>query len=259
METHLFEEIIFGPVKSRRFGVSLGINLLPINSKFCNFDCVYCECGWTKNPSKVKDILPSSKTIINKLIEKINLWSDQSYHIDSITFAGNGEPTLHPNFEEIVKDTLLTRDILLPDANVVVLTNSTMLHKSSVVDVLKKVDSCMFKLDAGTESMFKKVNQPLGGITLQQTIDRIKSFPSPPIIQSMFVRGEVDGQMIDNTTPNEVAKWIGKIVEIKPEQVIIYTIDRPTAQAGLEKVTICELSNISNQLKSLGINASIAV
>ena len=259
METHLFEEIIFGPVKSRRFGVSLGINLLPINSKFCNFDCVYCECGWTKNPSKAKDVLPSSKTIINKLIEKINLWSDQSYHIDSITFAGNGEPTLHPNFEEIVKDTLLTRDILLPDANVVVLTNSTMLHKSSVVDVLKKVDSCMFKLDAGTESMFKKINQPLGGITLQQTIDRIKSFPSPPIIQSMFVRGEVDGKMIDNTIPKEVAKWIEKIIEINPEQVIIYTIDRPTAQAGLEKVTICELSNISSQLKSLGINASIAV
>jgi wyosine [tRNA(Phe)-imidazoG37] synthetase (radical SAM superfamily) len=259
MKTHLFEEIIFGPVKSRRFGVSLGINLLPVNSKFCNFDCVYCECGWTKKTSKVKDVLPSSKNIINKLIEKINLWSDQSYHIDSITFAGNGEPTLHPNFEEIVKDTLLTRDILLPDANVVVLTNSTMLHKSSVVDVLKKVDSCMFKLDAGTESMYKKINQPLGGITLQQTIDRIMSFPSPPIIQSMFVRGEVDGQMIDNTTPNEVAKWLEKIVEIKPEQVIIYTVDRPTAQAGLEKVTICELSNIFNQLKSLGINASIAV
>ena len=259
MKPHLFEEIIFGPVKSRRFGISLGINLLPVRSKFCNFDCIYCECGWTKKVNKVRGVLPSSKTIINNLIEKINLWSDQSYHIDSITFAGNGEPTLHPNFEEIVKDTLLTRDILLPDANVVVLTNSTMLHKSSVVDVLKKVDSCMFKLDAGTESMFRKINQPLGGISLKNTIDRIKSFPSSPIIQSMFVRGEVDGQIIDNSSPKEVAKWIGKIIEIKPEQVIIYTIDRPTAQTGLNKITICELSNIRNQLKALGINASIAV
>ncbi|MCO4815220.1 MAG: radical SAM protein [Flavobacteriales bacterium] len=259
MKPHLFEEIIFGPVKSRRFGISLGINLLPVRSKFCNFNCIYCECGWTKKVNKIKGVLPSSKTIINNLIEKINLWSDQSYPIDSITFAGNGEPTLHPNFEEIVKDTLLTRDILLPDANVVVLTNSAMLHKSSVVDVLKKVDSCMFKIDAGTESMFKRINQPLGGITLQKTIDRIKSFPSPPIIQSMFVRGEIDDKIIDNTAPNEVAKWIEKIIEIKPEQVIIYTIDRPTAQPGLEKVTICELSNISHQLKSLGINASIAV
>ena len=259
MKTHLFDDIIFGPVKSRRFGVSLGINLLPINSKFCNFDCIYCECGWTKNKSGVKEILPSSKTIINKLIEKINLWSDQSYHIDSITFAGNGEPTLHPNFEEIVKDTLLTRDILLPDANVVVLTNSTMLHKTSVVNVLKKVDSCMFKLDAGTENMFQKINQALGGITLQQTIDRIKKFPSPPVIQSMFVRGEIDGEVIDNSLPEEVAKWIEKIVEVKPEQVIIYTIDRPTAQNGLEKVSTVELTNIANQLKTLGINASIAV
>lgn len=259
MRTHLFDDIIFGPVKSRRFGISLGINLLPVNSKFCNFDCIYCECGWTNNNSNVKEVLPSSKTIINKLIEKINLWSDQSYHIDSITFAGNGEPTLHPNFEEIVKDTLLTRDLLLPDANVVVLTNSTMLHKSSVVNVLKKVDSCMFKLDAGTELMFQKVNQALGGITLQQTIERIKKFPSPPIIQSMFVRGEFDGKIIDNSTPEEVKKWIEKIIDINPEKVVIYTIDRPTAQNGLKKVSTTELKKISNQLNALGINASIAI
>ena len=238
--------------------MSLGINLLPTTSKFCNFDCVYCECGWTDNSSNTKENLSDPSTHIEKLVAKINLLQKQNQHIDTITFAGNGEPTLHPRFEKIILETLLVRNLFMPDAKVAVLSNATMLHKKSVVSALQKVDICMFKLDAGSEGVFQKVNQPLGGLTLHQTVERIKQFPFPPTIQSMFFRGTINGQLVDNTLPEELNTWIQLLIDICPKNVILYSIDRPTPQSNLEKIEHHELAKIAKNLEDIGINTSIA-
>lgn len=257
MSTRLFNDMIFGPVNSRRFGSSLGINLLPPYMKFCNFDCIYCECGWTGNNENTLKELPESEVIAERLITQIELFQHRGIPIDTITFAGNGEPTLHPNFKEIIEDTLMIRDTLLPESKVVVLTNATMLHKDEVVASLQKVDQCMFKLDAGTEQTFQQINQPLGAISLEKVVGRIKQFPGAITIQSLFLRGKRNGEVVDNTLPNEVNSWAGLLDEINPSEVVLYSIDRPTPEEELEKVSMEELMSIAQQLGDRSFNVRI--
>ncbi|MCK6649429.1 MAG: radical SAM protein, partial [Bacteroidia bacterium] len=176
METKLFDSIIFGPIKSRRLGVSLGINLLPIDSKLCNFDCIYCECGWTdlKNAPKFQfnDRFEIKKALENKLIELVQ----QRIILDSITFAGNGEPTLHPEFDLIIDDTIELRNKYFPDALISVLSNSLMLNNNKVVAALKKIDKRILKLDAGTEELFQLIDQPLNKRTLEWVVYHLNQF-----------------------------------------------------------------------------------
>ena len=258
METSLFGSHVFGPLQSRRFGNSLGINLLPEDKKLCNYDCIYCECGSTDKEANLKKSLPESSLIVGELINRVELINDRDIQVDNITFTGNGEPTLHPKFEEVIKDVMLVRDIFLPNSKVSVLTNASMLHKKGVKEALKKVDTCMFKLDAGTESMFNKINQPLGTLHLDAIVKRIKEFSDQPIIQSLFVKGNVKGELVDNTQEEEIEAWITVLKKINPIKVVIYSIDRPTAEKELEKIPREELEKIALRAQKEGITCEVA-
>jgi wyosine [tRNA(Phe)-imidazoG37] synthetase (radical SAM superfamily) len=249
MSTSLFDDIVFGPIKSRRLGNSLGINLLPTKSKFCNFDCVYCECGWTGNNSQSKSMISNVDDIINKLIEKVVVFKEKKVVINSITFAGNGEPTLHPQFSEVVSDVILVRNLMLPESKVTILSNGTMLHKKNVAKTLKEVDHCILKLDAGSEELFRKINQPLGGITIEKILNHYLKLKGELTIQTLFFRGVHNGHVIDNTTEKEVDLWIKHLLCLNPKLVMLYSLDRPTPSNTLTAVSTDELNAIADKLK----------
>jgi wyosine [tRNA(Phe)-imidazoG37] synthetase (radical SAM superfamily) len=256
MSGFLFHETIFGPVYSRRLGVSLGINLLPTHAKLCTFNCIYCECGWN-TPEKERNKIPSRQEVYQLLDEKLNSMKQQGTVADTITFAGNGEPTLHPDFNAIIDDTIALRDKYFPSCKISVLSNATMLHKAEVVSGLKKIDQNILKLDSGTEEMFQLINQPGGKITLKQVVDGIKQFGENLIVQTMFVRGEYHGKKIDNTTDSEVEAWMKLIKEINPPLIMIYPIARETPVSGIEKISVKELEAIAAKVRKTGIQINV--
>lgn len=258
MSTFLFDQIIFGPVKSRRLGVSLGVNLMPTDSKVCSFDCIYCECGWNPKKREQKAVLPSREMVKQKMVEKLTEMIESNELPDVITFAGNGEPTLHPEFEGIIDDTIELRNKLTPKARIAVLSNSSMLFKDSVRRALLKVEDNILKLDSAFEETVKLIDCPVGRFNLNEVIENLKSFDGKLIIQTLFVRGTHNGQRIDNATETEVSAWLKLIEEIKPSQVMIYTIDRDTPAAGLEKVNLDELKQIASRVESLGIKVQVS-
>ena len=257
MSTFLFDKIVFGPVKSRRLGVSLGINLLPVDRKLCNFDCVYCECGLNIKGSS-NSPLPLRKEVYEALELKLTEMQQSGETPDVITFAGNGEPTMHPDFDTIIQDTIDLRNQFFPQSLISVLSNSTMLHKPSVVEALKKVDQNILKLDSGLLSTIVKLNKPTGNYDLGKIIAQLKEFEGNLIIQTMFTRGEVDGTMIDNTLEEDVFSWQKTIETIKPKMVMIYTIDRDTPFDGLKKIPKSELESIAQRIKLLGIDIQVS-
>lgn len=252
----LFHETIFGPVYSRRLGVSLGINLLPVYAKHCTFNCIYCECGWN-TPDKEQNKIPSRTEVSLLLEEKLSTMKQQGTTADNITFAGNGEPTIHPDFNAIIDDTIILRDKYFPSSKISVLSNATMLNKAEIVDGLKKVDQNILKLDTGTEEMFQLINQPRGKITLRQVADGLKQFGENLIIQTMFVRGEYQGRKIDNTTAAEVEAWVKLIAEINPPLVMIYPVARETPVSNIEKIPEKELEAIAAKIRNLGIQVNV--
>lgn len=258
MSTFLFDQIIFGPVRSRRLGVSLGVNLLPVDSKICSFNCIYCECGWNPQKREQKSKLPSREMVKQKMDEKLREMLEQSELPDVITFAGNGEPTLHPEFEGIIDDTIELRNLLAPKARIAVLSNATMLHKSSVVRALLKVEDNIQKLDSAFEETVRKLDCPVGHFSLNKVVENLKSFNGNVIVQTLFVRGNYKGETIDNTTGPEISAWLGLLAEIKPSQVMIYTIDRDTPAPGLEKVKLDELRLIAQQVEKLGVKVQVS-
>ena len=258
MSTFLFDKIIFGPVKSRRLGVSLGVNLMPTDSKVCSFDCIYCECGWNPKKQEQKAVLPSRDEVKQKMAEKLTEMVENKELPDVITFAENGEPTLHPEFDGIIDDTIELRDKLAPKARIAVLSNSSMLFKDSVKRALLKVEDNILKLDSAFEETVKLIDCPVGRFNLNEVVENLKSFNGKLIIQTLFVRGNHNDQRIDNATETEVSAWLKLIEEIKPLQVMIYTIDRDTPAAGLEKVNIEELKQIASRVESLGIKVQVS-
>lgn len=258
MSTFLFDKIIFGPVKSRRLGVSLGVNLMPTDSKVCSFDCIYCECGWNPKKREQKAVLSNRDEVKQKMAEKLTEMVENKELPDVITFAGNGEPTLHPEFEGIIDDTIELRDKLAPKARIAVLSNSSMLFKDSVKRALLKVEDNILKLDSAFEETVKLIDCPVGRFNLNEVVENLKSFNGKLIIQTLFVRGNHNDQRIDNATETEVSAWLKLIEEIKPLQVMIYTIDRDTPAAGLEKVNIEELKQIASRVESLGIKVQVS-
>jgi len=254
MATFLFDDIIFGPVKSRRFGVSLGINLLPSGYKFCTFNCIYCECGWTFKKSSQNQPLPERKEIFRKLEERLLKMKAEDYSPDNITFAGNGEPTIHPEFAGIIEDVIGLRDQYFTATEITVLSNATMLRKKSVFEALKKVNNNVLKLDTAVEDTFIKLNQPYAGLSLPAIINNIKKYNSSQIIQTLFIRGKFNGNFIDNTTEFELASWLEVLKEIAPRYVMIYPIARDTPAAGLEKISKKELKAIAERVNAAGLN-----
>ena len=245
-------------MKSRRLGVSLGVNLLPTDTKVCSFDCIYCECGWTPKKYEHKVELPSRKMVSQRMEEKLKEMIENHELPDVITFAGNGEPTLHPEFEGIIDDTIQLRDRLSPKARIAVLSNATMLHKASVVRALLKVDDNIQKLDSGIEATIRKIDCPSSNFKLPEVVAKLKSFDGKVIIQTLFLHGEFKGEIIDNTTEEELTEWLKLIAEIKPSQVMIYTIDRDTPASGLEKVKLDELNQIADCARKIGFEVQVS-
>lgn len=249
MPTFLFDQTIFGPVISRRLGISLGINLMPNDSKLCSFDCIYCECGWNPEKGKVKAILPTQDEVRTLLRDKLETMKEKSGLPDVITFAGNGEPTMHPDFPSIISDTIQLRDEICPKARVAVLSNSTMLHKPKVVEALKKVDDNILKLDSGIPATIQLIDQPVGRFDLQKVVNNLKLFDGHLVIQTMFIRGSFQGKPIDNTTDLEIKAWIELLQQIRPQTVMIYTIARDTPANDLQKVSVEELEKIAIRVR----------
>ena len=259
MPTFLFDRIIFGPVKSRRLGVSLGINLLPARIKVCNFNCIYCECGWTLDNSKEKSSLPKRYEISKALELKLSEMKAKNNPLDVITFAGNGEPTLHPDFPGVVDDTIDLRNRYFPEARIAVLSNSTTITIPSIREALLKVDQNILKLDSGFDLTVRVHNQPRVNIKVAELITNLKRFNGQLIIQTLFLRGTHNGKAIDNTTPEEIEAWIKAVEMIKPYEVMIYTISRDTPESSLlEKVPLTELKRIATMVNRLGIKTSVS-
>ena len=258
MATFLFDQIIFGPIKSRRLGISLGVNLLPTDSKVCSFDCIYCECGWTPRKRVKKAVLPSRELVRQKLEEKLSEMIVNNEFPDVITFAGNGEPTLHPEFEGIIDDTIEIRNRLTPNAKIAVLSNATMLHKPSVVRALLKVEDNIQKLDSAFEETVRKIDCPASNFRLNEVVENLKSFNGKVIIQTLFLKGNFKNEIIDNTTEEELTGWLKLVGEIKPSQVMIYTIDRDTPALGLEKVKLEDLQKIAERVREIGFPVQVS-
>lgn len=252
----LYDNFIFGPIRSRRLGLSLGINLLPIDCKLCSFDCIYCECGWTLGGQKPR--FNDKKAVLAMLEGVLGDMVEAGTPPDVLTFAGNGEPTMHPDFEEIVDGVIALRDRLSPATKVSVLTNATMLHRESVRRALMRVENPILKLDSAFDSTVQLIDKPLGNYSVESVVENMKLFEGNCIVQTMFLRGEYEGRTVDNTTPEEVEAWLAKIAEIAPRSVMVYTIDRDTPAPNLVKVPVEELKAIAERVRALGIECSVA-
>lgn len=260
MGTFLFDEIIFGPVKSRRLGVSLGINLLPTKRKVCNFNCIYCECGWTRDIEKAPGHLPGREEVFDALDRKLAVMKESGQKPDVITYAGNGEPTLHPQFPGIIDDSITLRNRYFPEARIAVLSNSTTITDARVKAALLKVDMNILKLDSAFDSTVSMHNQPASKISVKELISNLAGFNGKLIIQTLFLRGTYNGISIDNTTPDELNAWLKAIETIRPAEVMIYTISRDTPPEGgeLNKVPARELKNIASMVENLGIKTQVS-
>lgn len=256
MGTFLFESIVFGPVKSRRLGVSLGINLLPVNQKICSFDCIYCECGWTNSMST--ETWPSAKDVEAALERKLTDMGKQGELPDVITFAGNGEPTLHPQFTQIIDSTIRLRNRYCSKARIAVLSNASLIQHQPVFDSLLKVDQNILKLDSVIPETIEILNQPLYKYNVNDVIENLKRFNGQCIIQTLFIKGQYKGTAIDNTSDKEVEGWLNALREIKPQEVMIYTIARDTPTENLEKVPLSVLNEIAKKVNELGFKTQIS-
>ena len=250
--TIIFPSPIFGPIHSRRLGVSLGINLLPDDGKVCSFDCIYCECGFNAE-RRTKKLLPTREEVRTALEEKLKDMQANGPAPDVLTFAGNGEPTAHPHFPEIIEDTLALRDRYFPKAKVSVLSNSTFIDRPAVFEVLNKIDNNILKLDTVDEEYIHLLDRPNGKYSVKKIIERMKEFEGNCIVQTMFLKGSYQGKDVDNTSDKYVLPWIEAVKEIAPRQVMIYTIDRETPDHNLQKATHEELDRIVTLLEKEGI------
>lgn len=251
MSTIIYPSPIFGPVQSRRLGISLGINLLPADGKVCSFDCIYCECGFNKDHRPSKS-LPTREEVAEKLEIKLRQMQEDGQQPDVLTFAGNGEPTCHPQFAAIIDDTIRLRNQYCPQAKVSVLSNSTMIHRREVHDALMRVDNNILKLDTVDMDFIRQVDRPQGTYDVTTVIECMKAFKGHLAIQTMFLHGPG----IDNTTDRYVGPWLKTVQEIGPEQVMIYTIDRETPDQSLRKATHEELDAIRDCVIAAGIACS---
>ena len=272
MSTIIYPSPIFGPVHSRRLGISLGINLLPADGKVCTFNCIYCECGLNEDhrPSLP---LPTREQVAERLEAKLKEMVAAGELPDVLTFAGNGEPTCHPHFAEIIDDTIRLRDQYCPEAKVSVLSNATMIHRQAVHDALMRVDNNILKLDTVDPLYINKVDCPTGAYDVKAIIERMKAFQGHLIIQTMFMRqetgvrsqesgdrsqesGDRSQESVDNTGEAYVGPWLEAVKAIKPQQVMIYTIDRETPTQGLLKATHEQLDRIRDRVIAAGIPCS---
>ena len=247
-----FDEIVFGPIRSRRLGSSLGINILPSKGKLCNFDCVYCECGWNKDGTSDKRF-PVLAEVEVALKQKLSLLKAEGIPVDSITFSGNGEPTINPDFAGIVDVTVRLRDEYYPSAKISVLSNATMLGRKGVMEALKKVDNPILKIDASSDELIYKINKPQGVYSLEDVIDNLKTFDGNFVLQTMFLRSPE----FDTVTPDALGAWMDIVRRLRPREVMVYTIDRETPDKSLGKYTVEEMIEMVQPLIDEGYSIQI--
>ena len=251
----LFNSIMYGPIRSRRLGVSLGVNLMPIDAKLCTFDCVYCECGW--NQPILHPQLPTREQVRKELGSQLSVLNHQ---LDVITFSGNGEPTMHPDFLGIIQDTCTLRDKYCPQAKVSVLSNSTQLGRSDVVEALKLCDNRILKLDSAVDATMRLIDRPVNPhLTVSQLMKWLQQFDGDFTLQTCFLRGKNQNLIIDNTTPEELQAWYQAVDRLAPKQVMIYVIDRATPLKTLEKIPAIEMHQIAQPLRDKGIDVIVSV
>ena len=257
----LFNNIIYGPIHSRRLGTSLGVELMPLDKKLCTFNCVYCECGWNEPVSHPK--LPTreevKEALEKKLQEMANGTCENGKCLDVITFSGNGEPTLHPDFLGIIEDTCALRDLYCPSAKVSVLSNSTQLGRPDVVQALRLCDNRILKLDAATDEMMRRIDMPVDeNLQVATILSRLKQFDGDFTLQTCFLRGEHNGQPIDNTIPEELNAWYRAVDELHPKQIMIYVIDRKTPEENLQKIPREQMEQIAAPLREKGFDVIVS-
>ncbi|MFI3317046.1 MAG: radical SAM protein [Rikenellaceae bacterium] len=255
--TALFSDIIFGPVISRRLGLSLGVNLLPTDSKLCNFDCIYCECGWNAE-RRGSGRFNAKEDVVHHLELKLREMVLQGNVPDVITFAGNGEPTLHPDFEEIIDSVIALRQAIVPTAKISVLSNATRIGIPAVRRALLRVDNNILKLDSASTPLAKAINHPQGEYSVAAVVENMMLFEGHLTVQSMFLRGECDGIDVDNTRPADVDRWLEIIKQVAPKAVMVYSLDRDTPCKTLTKIPRQELEAIACRVRELGIDCSVA-
>ncbi|MBQ7062675.1 MAG: radical SAM protein [Bacteroidales bacterium] len=248
----LREETVFGPIHSRRLGTSLGINLLPERGKFCNFDCIYCECGWNRD-GRDDRALPSAQKVRTDLEAMLSRLAKQGVSIDSVTFSGDGEPTLNPEFAQIIDDTLALRDRYIPQAKVSVLSNATRVHIAEVFDALRKVDNPIMKIDAPTNALAAKINQPMPGYDVGRVVEALQRFEGDFVLQWCLLRSPD----FDSTSDEVVLPMLDIIRLLHPREVMAYTIDRPTPAQGLQKVTAEEIGRLLKPLMDEGFQVQV--
>lgn len=249
MSTVIYPSPIYGPVHSRRLGLSLGINLMPADGKICTFDCLYCECGFNAD-RRTRSHYPTREIVVAALEKQLIKMHNDNEHPDVLTFAGNGEPTGNPHFPEIIDDTVKLRDKWCPDAKISVLSNSTFIHREKVRLALMKVDNNILKLDTVNADYIKKVDRPTQPTyDVNDIIEDLKWFNGHVIIQTMFMKG--DGT--DNTGDEYVMPWLDAVKSIKPQKVMVYTIDRETPDRMLQKASHEELDRIKDLVVASGI------
>ena len=255
--TALYPQIIYGPVRSRRLGLSLGVNLLPLEAKLCTFDCIYCECGWNGENAGSRRF-NSREQVAAALESTLVAMAADSQLPDVITFAGNGEPTMHPDFEGVIADTIALRDKYAPTAKISVLSNATQLHRADVVRALERVDNNILKIDSLDEEMARLINKPCCNYSVAKVVEQLKAFNGKVIVQTMFLRGQYEGRVVDNTTEEQIVAWLEAVKAIAPESVMVYSIARDTPCKTLQKVEREELEKIAERVRALGISCSEA-
>lgn len=259
MQRVLFHETIFGPIHSRRLGSSLGINLSPTDGKVCSFDCLYCEAGYNAQGPGTTG-LPRREEVARLLEAKLQSMKADGTPLDVITFSGNGEPTMHPDFGGIIDDTIALRDRYFPGVKISVLSNSTRLHRPDVTEVLKRVDNNILKLDSAFDSTAALLDRPVDSrYSIADVIESLRAFDGQVIVQTMITRGEHDGVAIDNSTDREIDALIEAYRTIRPREVMIYTIDRPTPERSLQRVSHEELDRIAERITAeTGITVQVS-
>ena len=247
-----FEDIVFGPIRSRRLGSSLGVNILPAHGKICNFDCVYCECGWNKDGLEDRRY-PGYEEVAAALESGLSELSKNGTPVDSITFSGNGEPTMNPDFALIIDKTIQLRDRFYPEAKVSVLSNATLINRQSVFEALRKVDNPIMKLDASSDELIEKINKPTGTYSLEKVVEGLKAFNGEFILQTMFLKSDE----FDTTTSGALERWMEIVRRLNPREIMVYTIDRETPDKSLGKYTVEQMTAMVQPLIDEGFTIQV--
>lgn len=253
----LWESIAFGPIFSRRLGSSLGINVSPTQEKICTFNCVYCECGWTVNTEILPEYFPPATTVLEAIEAKLKDCRAKDVAVDSITFSGNGEPTLHPEFAQIIDELLILRDTYYPKAVITCLSNSTRIYREDIREALMKIENPILKLEAGSEHLFQLIDRPTFPVTLSDIIQWLTLFGGKLIIQTLLFKGKIDGETFDNSSGEEFRLLMDHIVKINPRSVMLYSLDRETPASELIKLPKEELEKVADLIRSKGIPVNV--